>query len=329
MELYTKYMTLDLKSPLIAGSCSLTDSLENLKAIEAAGAGAVILKSVFEEEITLEFAKEFEKLGPMGENLEFLDYYDSEIRQEKLNRYLTLISDAKSSLKIPVIASINCVTSHEWSFFAKKIEAAGADGIELNISTLPSGTDQESTEYENTYFEIIGRVTEKLQIPVSVKIGPYFSNPGRMISQLSETGISGIALFNRYYSPDIDIDKLSIKSASGLSCDTDYLLPLRWIGMMSERVKCGLSATSGIHDWQTVVKMLLAGARTVQLVSVLYRYGFGAISEINRQIGIWMDSNNYASLDDFRGRLALGKNVNPAAYERIQFMKSFSGNTST
>ena len=323
MELFTKYMGLDLTSPLIAGSCNLTDSLENLKAIEAAGAGAVILKSIFEEEITLEFAQELKKLGPMDENLEFLDYFDSEIRQEKLNRYLTLISGAKSSLKIPVIASINCVTSHEWSFFAKKIEAAGADGIELNISTLPSGPDQESTGYENTYFDIIRRVTEKLQIPVSVKISPYFSNPGRMISRLSETGISGIALFNRYYSPDIDIDKVALKSAPGLSCDTDYLLPLRWIGMMSDRVKCGLSATSGIHDWQTVVKMVLAGARAVQLVSVLYKHGFEAIAEINRQIIEWMDSKNYDSLDDFRGKLALGKNVNPAAYERVQFMKTF------
>jgi dihydroorotate dehydrogenase (fumarate) len=325
IELYSRYMGLDLTSPLIAGSCNLTDSLENLKAIESAGAGAVILKSVFEEEITFEFAQELEKLGPMGENLEFLDYFDSEIRQEKLNRYLTLISDAKSSLKIPVIASINCVTSHEWSFFAKKIEAAGADGIELNISTLPSGPDQESTDYENTYFEIIRRVTEKLQIPISVKISPYFSNPGRMISRLSETGISGIALFNRFYSPDIDIDKVALKSASGLSCDTDYLLPLRWIGIMSNCVKCGFSATSGIHDWQTVVKMLLAGARTVQLVSVLYRNGFETIAEINRQVATWMDFNDYVTLDDFRGKLAMGKNVNPAAYERIQFMKTFGG----
>jgi dihydroorotate dehydrogenase (fumarate) len=323
MELFTKYMGLDLTSPLIAGSCNLTDSPENLKEIEAAGAGAVILKSIFEEEITLEFVQEFKNPGPMGENLEFLDYFDSEIRHEKLNRYLTLISDAKSSLKIPVIASINCVSSHEWSFFAKKIESAGADGIELNISTLPSGPDQESSDYENTFFDIIRRVTEKLQIPVSVKISPYFSNPGRMITRLSETGISGIALFNRYYSPDIDIDKMVLKSAPGLSCDTDYLLPLRWIGIMSDRVKCGLSATSGIHDWQTVVKMLLAGARTVQLVSVLYRQGFEAIAEINRQIVKWMDSNNYGSLDDFRGKLAMGKNVNPAVYERIQFMKTF------
>ncbi len=323
MELYTKYLGLDLKSPLIAGSCNLTSTVENLKAIEKAGAGAVVLKSVFEEEIYLEYAHEMEKLGPMGDNLEFLDYYDVEIRRDNLKNYLSLISEAKATLNIPVIASINCVTSQEWSLFAAKMEAAGADAIELNLFILPSDLTKSSRENEDTYFEIINKVCGKVKIPVSVKISSYFSNLGKMISDLSVEKIKGIVLFNRFYSPDIDIEKETVKSAGVFSAPLDYLMPLRWIGMMSNHVKCDLSATTGIHDWETAVKMLLAGAQTVQLVSVLYKEGFSAIARINNQISDWMESRNYDSLSDFRGKLALGGNVNPAEYERVQFMKTF------
>lgn len=323
-ELYTKYMGLDLRSPLIAGSCNLTDNVDNLKEIEKAGAGAVVLKSVFEEEIYLEYASEFSKLGPMEDNLEFLDYYDVEIRQENLKRYLDLITAAKATLQIPVIASINCVTSQEWSFFARKIEAAGADALELNLFILPSNLRQSSNDNENTYFEIIQRVTSQVTIPVAVKISPYFSNLGRMIAEFSASGIKGLVLFNRFYSPDIDIDKEVVKSAPKLSSPGDYRLPLRWIGMMAQRVECDLSASTGVHDWETAVRLLLAGAQTVQLASLLYKEGFQSIANLNNGIANWMESKNYNSLADFRGKLALGTDVNPAEYERVQFMKTFA-----
>lgn len=323
-ELYTKYMGLDLRSPLIAGSCNLTDNVDNLKEIEKAGAGAVVLKSVFEEEIYLEYASEFSKLGPMEDNLEFLDYYDVEIRQENLKRYLDLIIAAKATLQIPVIASINCVTSQEWSFFARKIEAAGADALELNLFILPSNLRQSCNDNENTYFEIIQRVTSQVTIPVAVKISPYFSNLGRMIAEFSASGIKGLVLFNRFYSPDIDIDKEVVKSAPKLSSPGDYRLPLRWIGMMAQRVECDLSASTGVHDWETAVRLLLAGAQTVQLASLLYKEGFQSIAHLNNGIVNWMESKNYNSLADFRGKLALGTDVNPAEYERVQFMKTFA-----
>lgn len=323
-ELYTKYLGLDLKSPLIAGSCNLTDNLENLKEIEKAGAGAVVLKSVFEEEIYLEYASEFNKLGPMDNNLEFLDYYDVEIRQDNLKRYLDFIAAAKASLHIPVIASINCVTSQEWSFFARKIEAAGADAIELNLFILPSDLRQSSSDNEKTYFDIISRVTGKVKIPIAVKISPYFSNLGRMIHEISTSGIRGMVLFNRFYSPDIDIDKEMVKSAPKLSSPGDYRLPLRWIGMMASRVECDLAASTGVHDWETAVRLLLAGAQAIQLVSVLYKDGFQSITNFNNHIASWMESKKYDSLDDFRGKLALGSDVNPAEYERVQFMKTFA-----
>jgi dihydroorotate dehydrogenase (fumarate) len=206
MELYTRYLGLDLRSPVIAGSSNLTHTVENLKAIENAGAGAVVLKSVFEEEIYLEHSSEWKKLGPMGDNLEFLDYFDMEIRQENLQKYLDLIVAARKTLSIPVIASINCISSHEWTQFAQKIELAGADALELNLSILPSDLSKTSQENEEAYFDIIRKVTGKIRIPVAVKISPYFSNLGKMVTALSEENISGLVLFNRFYNPDIDVE---------------------------------------------------------------------------------------------------------------------------
>jgi len=322
-DLSTKYLGLELSSPVVAGSCGLTNSIDNLLAIEAAGAGAVVLKSVFEEEIYLEYAHEFHKLGPMDSNLEFLDYYDLEIRKDNLKQYLALIAEAKAKLKIPVIASINCVTSQEWGFFAQKIEAAGADAIELNMFVLPSNLSQTSQDNESVYFDVITRVMRKVKVPVSVKLSPYFSNLGGMIRDLSFSEAKGLVLFNRFYSPDIDIEHQKVTGGSVLSNPSDYLLPLRWVGMMANRVNCDLAASTGIHNWQTVVKMLLAGAHVTQVVSVLYQNGFGAITEMNAKVSEWMSRNGYQSVEEFRGKLGLGNSVNPSEYERVQFMKTF------
>ena len=322
-DLSIKYLGLDLKSPVIAGSSSLTNSIEHLKAIEKAGAGAVVLKSVFEEEIYLEYAHEFDKLGPMDNNLEFLDYYDLEIKKENLKQYLQLISEAKAQLSIPVIASINCITSQEWGFFAKKIEAAGADALELNMFMTPTDLSQTSQDNESTYFDIITRVTQKISIPVSVKISPYFSNLGGMIRDISFSGVKGIVLFNRFYSPDIDVDKETVHGANVLSHESDYLLPLRWVAMMSNRVNCDLASSTGLHNWETAVKMILAGSHAVQVTSALYYKGFGFIEEINQQISAWMTERNYDTIDEFRGKLSQENSVNPSEFERVQFMKNF------
>ncbi len=322
-DLSTKYLGLDLKSPIIAGSSSLTNTIEHLKAIEKAGAGAVVLKSVFEEEIYLEYAHEFDKLGPMDNNLEFLDYYDLEIKKENLKHYLQLITDAKAQLSIPVIASINCITSQEWGFFAKKIEAAGADALELNMFLSPTDLSHSSQDNETTYFDIITRVTQKISIPVSVKISPYFSNLGGMIRDISFSGVKGIVLFNRFYSPDIDISKEIIHGANVLSHESDYLLTLRWLAMMSNRVNCDLASSTGVHSWETAVKMILAGGHAVQVVSALYDKGFGFIEVINQKMAAWMTEHNYEKIDNFRGKLSQDNAVNPSEFERVQFMKNF------
>ena len=322
-DLSIKYLGLSLKSPVIAGSCSLTHSIDHLKAIEKAGAGAVVLKSVFEEEIYLEYAHEFEKLGPMDNNLEFLDYYDLEIRKENLKHYLQLITDAKAQLSIPVIASINCVTSQEWGFFAKKIEAAGADALELNMFMSPTNLAMTSQDNETAYFDVITRVTHKISIPVSVKISPFFSNLGGMIRDISFSGVAGIVLFNRFYSPDIDINKETIHGTNVLSHESDYLLTLRWLAMMSNRVNCDLASSTGVHSWETAVKMILAGSQAVQVASALYDKGFGFIGEINQKLSDWMTEHHYENIDSFRGKLSQDNSVNPSEFERVQFMKNF------
>lgn len=322
-DLRTEYLGLALKSPVIAGSSGLTGNIDSLKAIAAAGAGAVVLKSVFEEEIYLEFAREFHKLGPMDSNLEFLDYYDLDIKKDNLKNYLSLISEAKAALDIPVIASINCVTSQEWGFFAQKIEAAGADAIELNMFISPANLTQSSHDNESIYFDVITRVTHKLKIPVSVKISPYFSNLGGMIRDLSFSEIKGLVLFNRFYHPDIDVEDEKMISAPVFSQPVDYTLPLRWVGMMANRVNCDLVASTGVHSSDTAIKMLLAGAKAVQIVSTLYTNSPKVITDFNYGIIKWMGRHHYKSIDQFRGKLAMGNTVNPAEYERVQFMKTF------
>jgi len=322
-NLNVKYLGLDLKNPILAGSCGLTNSIENLRAIEKAGAGAVVLKSIFEEEIYLEFANEFNKLGPMDNNLEFLDYYDYQIKKDNLKRYLGLIKDARNELSIPVIASINCLSTQEWGFFAKKAEDAGADAIELNMFILPTNLSQMSQDNESMYFDIVSRIASKINIPLSLKISSYFSNLGGIIRDLSFSEIKGLVLFNRFYSPDVDIENQKIISSDVLSHKGDYKQSLRWIGMMANRVNCDLSASTGVHDWQTVVKMLLVGATTVQVVSALYREGFTAITSMLQNLEIWMEANGYNSIADFKGKLSIDNTTNLAEFERVQFMRNF------
>ena len=322
-DLSVSYLGLELKSPIIAGSSGLTNSIESLREIEKAGAGAVVLKSVFEEEIYLEYAEEMKKLGPMDNNLEFLDYYDYEIRQGNLKRYIQLVSDAKKALTIPVIASINCVSNQEWSFFAKKLEEAGADAIELNMFIRPSDLSQNSRENESIYFDVATRVASNIKIPLSLKISSYFSNLGGMIRDLSFAEISGLVLFNKFYSPDIDVENEKLISADVFSTDSDYTLPLRWIGIMAKRVNCDLAASTGVHDWKTVVRMLLAGASAVQVVSAMYIDGVGVLKELNQGLSDWMEKRNYSSIADFKGKLSIGNDVDPAAYMRVQFMRNF------
>lgn len=324
-DISTSYMGLKLKSPIIAASSGLTNSIDDVKKLEAAGAGAVVLKSLFEEEIVKEMERQMHQMH--SENYlypETMDFYDTFDVEDSLGNYLKLITDCKKEVNIPIIASINCVTSHNWPYFAKSLQDAGADALELNIFTLPSDIERKGVDHEKTYFDVVKAVLKEVNIPVSIKISHYFSNLAQMIQQLSESGINGMVLFNRFYSPDIDIENLEVVPTHIFSEDKEYIMPLRWIAITSHRAKCDLSATTGIHESKTIIKMLLAGAKTVQLASILYKDGIEVIERYNHELSQWMDRKGFANIEAMRGSLSQKVAKNPAGYLRVQFMKHFS-----
>ena len=324
MDLSTKYLGLELKNPVIVGSSGLTDSVKKIADLEKFGAGAVVLKSIFEEEITMEYEKVLAEEAPSRYKDDYLDYFDYKIKEQNITNYIKLIADAKKAVKIPIIASINCNSSHEWTYFATKIEEAGADALELNIFVLPSTLDKSIEDIDHVYLEIINNVKNIIKIPLSIKISYYFSNLGRAIKVLSKTGVDGIVLFNRFYSPDIDLDKMEIISTNVFSTPQELPTSLRWIGIMANRVKCDLAASTGVHDGKAVVKQLLAGADAVQMVSCLYQNGPEYLKTVIKEIEEWMAEKGFDSVNDFRGKLSQEQFVNPTLYERVQFMKYFS-----
>lgn len=324
MDLSTKYLGLELKNPVIVGSSGLTDSAKKIVELEKFGAGAVVIKSIFEEEITMEYEKILAEEAPSRYKDDYLDYFDFKIKEQNITNYIKLISEAKQKVKIPVIASINCNSSHEWTYFAKKIEEAGADALELNIFIMPSTLNKSIEDIDHVYLEIINDVKNIIKIPLSIKISYYFSNLGRAIKVLSKTGVKGIVLFNRFYSPDIDLDKMEIISTNVFSTPQELSTSLRWIGIMANRVKCDLAASTGVHDGKAVVKQLLAGADAVQMVSALYQNGPEYLKTVIKEIEDWMSEKGFESIADFKGKLSQEKYIEPTLYERVQFMKYFS-----
>jgi len=324
-DLTTDYLGLKLRNPVIAGSCGLSNSVKGVKEFEEKGAGAVVLKSIFEEEIVYEYQDVLKEASEQEINLDQFDYYDYQIKGEKLDKYTNLIADSKKGVSIPVIASINCVYSHEWTAYAKQLEAVGADALELNMFFLPSEFDRTTAEKEKAYFQIIEKIKKVVTIPIALKISYYFSNLGPMIQQLSESGIAGLVLFNRFYSPDFDIDKLEVVSSNVFSSPSDLSISLRWIAIMGERVKCSLAASTGVHDGAALIKQILAGADAVQVVSALYKNGKGHIGTMLETLEDWMAQKGFNSLSDFRGKMSQARSSNPAVYERVQFMRYFGG----
>jgi len=319
-------MGIKFNNPVIAASSGLTGSVESIRTLAQNGAAAVVLKSIFEEEILLETEQRFKEAeeNPMIYSglSETLDYVDLHIREDNLGKYLELVREAKKEVAIPIIASINCITYEDWTYFPGKIEEAGADGLELNLFLNPA--DFESKEFERIYFRIIEKVLGVVSIPVSLKISKYFTRLGLTVKALSETGISGIVMFNRFYTPDIDIDKISMVKGKYFSTPEEQSETLRWIAIMSQRVGCDLAASTGIHGGEDVVKMLLAGASVVQVASTLYKNGPDQIGRILKRLEQWMDDKGYRSIEEFRGKATDAYKENPAVFERMQFMKHYS-----
>ncbi len=326
INLSTEYMGLKLKNPIMAASSGLTGTLDGVKALEKNGVAAVVLKSIFEEEILLDTNQQLKEAdeNPMIYSglSETLDYIDMHIREDNLGKYLELISKAKRSLSIPVIGSINCVSHQDWMHFTKKIEEAGADALELNIFLNPA--DSENKEFEKAYFKVIENVLSQVSIPVAIKISKYFTRLSLSVKALSETGVSAIVMFNRFYSPDIDIDKMSLDIGKLFTTPEEQSETLRWIAIMSNKVECDLAATTGIHTGVDVVKMLLAGAQVTQIASTIYKNGPDQVARILKRIEKWMGEKGFDSVDQFRGKISKAYEGNPAAFERMQFMKYFS-----
>jgi dihydroorotate dehydrogenase (fumarate) len=324
-DISCKYLGMTLKSPIVVGSCGLTQSVSRIADLEQNGAGAVVLKSIFEEEIAFEFQDMLRQAAPGAYNYEHFDYYDYQIKEERLGRYIQLIQESKRAVSIPVIASVNCTYSHEWTFFAERLQAAGADALELNMFFPPSDFKRTSHERTQLYFDTIAKVKSRVSIPIVLKISHYMDDLGAMIQRLSQTGISALVLFNRFYSPDFDIDQQRVVQTNVFSNSTEYALPMRWVALMAGRVDCDLVASTGIHDGRTVIKQILAGATAVQVVSTLYKNGTAHLKSMLQEVQDWMIRNEYYALEQFRGAMSQAKSEDPAVYERFQFMKHFGG----
>lgn len=324
-DLSTTYMGLALRNPIIVGSSGLTGSVKGVQELEGSGAGAVVLKSIFEEEIVHEMDDVMKEAAAKGLNLDQFDYYDYEIKGEKLDKYAALIRGCKEAVSIPVIASINCTYSHEWTYYAKNLQAAGADGLELNMFFLPTDLSRSAEEMERAYFEVIAKVKKEISLPIALKISYYFSCLGAMIQKLSGQGIAALVLFNRFYSPDFDIENLRVVPSHVYSTPGELPVSLRWVALMSQKVECDLAASTGVHDGKAVIKQLLAGAQAVQVVSALYKNGKTHIRTMLEELEGWMNRRGYGRLDDFQGKMSQEKSANPALYERVQFMKYFGG----
>jgi dihydroorotate dehydrogenase (fumarate) len=324
-DLSTTWMGLRLKNPLVAGSSGLTGTPEGLAKLERGGVAAVVLKSIFEEEITAEYDDALSRAARKGMSLESYDYYDYELRGARVEQYAKLVREAKAAVSVPVIASVNCTYSHEWVSFAKDLEAAGADALELNMFFLPSDLSRTSAESESAYLAVIEKVLKQVTIPVALKISSSFSNLGQMIARLSRTGVAGLVLFNRFYSIDFDIDAMAVTGTGTLSSPAEIAGPLRWIALMSRRVGCDLAASTGVHDGAGLVKMLLAGARAAQAASCFYLHGAGCASTMLTELSAWMERHGFSSIADFRGRLAQAESDNPRVYERVQYMRHYAG----
>ncbi len=328
VDLSVKYLGLDLKTPLIAASSGLTDNVDNLWKFEKLGVGAVVLKSIFEEEIRIEKASLLAGMKSGGfiypETMEFYDY-NEDAHKESTHQYLTLVREAKKKIHIPVIPSINCVTAEQWTFFPKELELAGADAIELNIFIMPSDITRTKEENEKIYLDIIKEVKSQVKIPIAIKISYYFSDLAITLKKFSESGIKGIVLFNRFYSPDIDIDTLEVTSASVLSNPGDFTNSLRWIAIMKDHVSCDLAASTGIHDGQSMIKMLLVGAKAIQVATAFYKNGIDYSADMIVFLQNWMKRKGYKSIEEFRGMMSQHETSNPAIFQRVQFMKYFRG----
>ena len=324
MDTSTKYLGLDLKSPIIVGSCGLTADVDKMVEMEKAGAGAVVLKSVFEEQIIYDIKRNTHVVAPTDNYGDSYEYIAAHVADDSLSKHFQMIRDAKKRLTIPVIGSINCFSYENWLTYAIKFQEAGCDALELNMAILPYETSLSADDVERTFSQIINTLRKSISIPVSIKVGTYFTDMAKQMQQLSWMGIQGVTMFNKSVQVDIDIERETLQNASYLSNPEDLYNTLRWVAILSKKMRCDISASTGVYTADDVVKMLLAGATTVQVVSSLYKNGIGTIAQLNQGLNAWMEKKGYSSLSQFRGKLAVQPNDKASVAMRTQFMKYFA-----
>jgi dihydroorotate dehydrogenase (fumarate) len=327
MDLTTTYMGLKLRSPLVMSACQpLSEDILNIKRAEDAGAGAVVLYSLFEEQLRQEMHELHHHTTAGTESFaESLSYFpEPESYHLGPDGYLKHIQKAKEAVKIPVIASLNGCSPGGWIDFAKKIEQAGADGIELNIYWIPTDMDLPGTAVEQMYFNILKAVKASVKIPVAVKLSARFSNIAYMAGKLDKAGANGLTLFNRFYQPDIDLEELEVKPKVLLSTPHAMRLPLRWIAILKGRVQASLAGTSGIHNGTDVVKMLMVGADVTMLCSALLKNGISHLAVVEKELVQWMEEHEYESVKQMQGSMSQINCPDPGTFERAQYMRAIT-----
>ena len=321
-DLKTKYMGLELKNPIIVGANNLVTNIDNLKRIDDAGAGAIVYKSIFEEQVQLENLEMFERKSEYIErNAEMIDLFpgtDSEYSDIK--GHLLALKKAKEAVSIPVIASINAINNETWIEYAKKIEETGVDGLELNFYTSPEKVNNNNDNIEKKQIKTLSEVKSAVKIPVSVKLSPFYTNPLKLIKDMDKTGADAFVLFNRLFQPDIDVESEEHNFPYSLSNREDNRLPLRFSGLLYGNTNASICANSGIISGIDVIKMLLAGADCVQVVSTIYLNQIEVIRSLVSDLENWMDARKYKTIDSFRGKLSIKNSENKLPYQRTQYM---------
>ncbi len=324
-DLKTTYMGLSLNNPLIVGSSGITSTLDVVRRCEDAGAGAVVLRSVFEDEVRREYEAAMRDHILSG-HLEAFTYQQPDLSNlSEGQKYLELVSEASASLAIPVIASINCHAARSWGRYAKEIEKAGARGVEVNLHEFSASAVRSAESIESIYSESVNAVVRNTRIPVAVKLPPYFTNVAQMAFQMELDGAQSLVLFNRPFLPDFDIESMEIKGGVSLSQPGDYKTTLRWVSLLASRVALDICAAGGIHDGQAIIKQILAGATSVQVVSALYRMDLRKIEEMLQTLQMWMDRHEFATLGEFRGKLAQPRTEMPHVLEKTQYSRLYMG----
>lgn len=326
MNLTTTYLGLKLRSPLVMGASPLSENLDNLKRMEGAGVSAVVLHSLFEEQLRrdrLELHRHLE--NGTESNAESLSYFP-EASEYRLGpeEYLRHIWLAKQTVKIPVIASLNASSVGGWTEYAKQIQQAGADALELNIYNIPTDPDMPGEIVEDSYLNILRAVRSEVKIPIAVKLSPFFSNFANMAKRFDACGANGLVLFNRFYQPDIDLEDLQVKPNILLSTPMAMRLPLRWIAILHGRLNASLAATSGIHRASDVLKMLMVGADVTMLCSTVLRHGFPQIAHIESDLIRWLEEHEYESIEQLKGSMSQKNCAEPTAFERAQYVKGLA-----